>query len=115
MLAVMSPGPKAARELLAFYLDSGADAVIGEEPVDRMADDTAAPRLGADPVASPHPWGRPPRRRARGVRLRRSHRASNPPPQPRPRKAGGSTTAPATPDAAVMAAREAARNAADAR
>jgi hypothetical protein len=31
---------KEARDLIAFYLDAGADAVIGEEPVDRMADES---------------------------------------------------------------------------
>ena len=38
----MSPGPKDARELLAFYRDAGADELVGEEPVDRMADETPA-------------------------------------------------------------------------
>ena len=40
----MISGPKAARELIAFYLDAGVDALLGEEPVNRMADDTAAAR-----------------------------------------------------------------------
>src|SRR5271169_6554612 len=40
---IMIPGTKDARELIAFYLDSGADALIGEEPVDRMADQTKPP------------------------------------------------------------------------
>ena len=38
----MVPTPKDARELLAFYLDAGADALLGEEPVDRMADEASA-------------------------------------------------------------------------
>ena len=38
----MISSPKAARELIAFYLDAGADALVGEEPVNRMADDIAA-------------------------------------------------------------------------
>jgi hypothetical protein len=29
---------KAARELLAFYMEAGADALLGEEPVDRFSD-----------------------------------------------------------------------------
>ncbi|MEA2985673.1 MAG: uracil-DNA glycosylase [Alphaproteobacteria bacterium] len=32
---------KAARELLAFYLEAGVDAPVGEKPVDRFADDTS--------------------------------------------------------------------------
>ena len=31
-----------ARELLDFYLEAGADALVGEEPVDRFADDQSA-------------------------------------------------------------------------
>ena len=50
----MDPGHKDARELLAFYLDAGADALMGEEPVDRMADEIA-------PAAPAVP---PPRQRA---------------------------------------------------
>jgi uracil-DNA glycosylase len=39
----MNDDPRQARELLAFYLDAGADGLLGEEPIDRMADDLAAP------------------------------------------------------------------------
>ena len=35
----MVPTPKDARELIAFYLDAGVDALLGEEPVDRFADE----------------------------------------------------------------------------
>ena len=35
----MMSRPKAARELIAFYLDAGVDALLGEEPVNRMADE----------------------------------------------------------------------------
>ena len=87
----MTPQPKDARELLVFYLDAGADALIGEEPVDRMAEGIASP-----PAAVKSPAA------ARGT----SEGAAG----------GGqvrnlSTTAPASPEAAVMAAREAARTA----
>ena len=49
---------KAARELLAFYLEAGVDAPVGEEPVDRFADDTArgppdGSRRRAKPGSSP--------------------------------------------------------------
>jgi len=98
----MISGPKAARELIAFYLDAGVDALLREEPVDRMADDMAAARLGA--TASAAPEGKPARR------LR-----SEPPlpissPQAAPQRPG-LAAAPASPDAAVMAAREAVKNA----
>ena len=46
----MISGPKAARELIAFYLDAGVDALLREEPVNRMADDTAAARPWRDRV-----------------------------------------------------------------
>jgi uracil-DNA glycosylase len=39
----MSSDPRDARELLAFYRDAGADALLGETPVDRMADEPVAP------------------------------------------------------------------------
>jgi DNA polymerase len=38
----MSSDPADARELLAFYLDAGVDALVGEVPVDRMADEIPA-------------------------------------------------------------------------
>ena len=91
----MISGPKAARELIAFYLDAGVDALLGEEPVNRMADDLAPQRLGAaaSPVAEDTP----------AKRVRSEHALPQRP---------VSVAAPASPDAAVMAAREAARNAA---
>ena len=40
----MTPsGDKPARDLLDFYLEAGADAVVGETPVDRFADGTPIP------------------------------------------------------------------------
>jgi uracil-DNA glycosylase family 4 len=98
----MISGPKAARELIAFYLDAGVDALLREEPVDRMADDTAAARLGG--TASAPPEGKPARRLRSEPPLPIS--SSQAAPQ-RP----GLAAAPASPDAAVMAAREAVKNA----
>jgi len=74
-----------AGELLSFYIEAGVDALLGEEPVDRMADEAPPP----PPVAA-----RPP-----------------PPPAPRERVLF-QAAAPASPDAAAMAAREAAKTAA---
>jgi DNA polymerase len=93
---------KAARELIAFYHEAGVDAVIGEDPIDRLAEDRAPAPEGLD--------GHPPRPAASVATAERapaSHRATStghPRVEPPP--------APAAPDAAVMAARQAARSAA---
>jgi DNA polymerase len=97
MNATMNFDTREARELIAFYRDAGADALIGETPVDRMADDA-----GSLPSAE----GRRPDREvaaavrgvpAEAVRLDRQPRAA--------------TAAPAAPEAAIMAARGAAKSA----
>jgi uracil-DNA glycosylase len=94
----MNFGTKEARELIAFYLDAGADALLGEEPVDRMADEMTAPPPVDINAAS------------------RSHSAPSPPPTSRaPSRLSAEgrpqTSAPATPEAAAMAAREASKSA----
>jgi uracil-DNA glycosylase len=89
----MQCGPKAARDVLAFYLDAGADALIGEEPVDRMADAAAAPTPAR---------GETPDQRAEA----RSGNAAASAVLAAPARA-----APPPPELAVMAAREAARSA----
>jgi DNA polymerase len=76
---------KAARELLAFYLEAGVDAPVGEEPMDRFADDMAA---------------KP------GIETPRAQQAPTPPDQPR-NSAPPAMASPPSPDAAAMAAREA--------
>ena len=86
---------KDARELLAFYLDAGADAAVGEAPVDRMADEIP-------PAAPAAP---PPRQRS----------APSPAVPPAERtffQSRAPAAPPPSPDAAVMAAREATRTAA---
>jgi uracil-DNA glycosylase len=100
-----------ARELLAFYLDAGVDAVLGEAPVDRFAD--AAPLA---PISPPRDTARPD---GDGVEVgvegeaprtdRAADRAAR---SGAPLSAAGATTAPAapaSPEAAIMAAREAAK------
>jgi uracil-DNA glycosylase len=85
----------ATRELLAFYLEAGADACIGETPVDRFAD--PAPASAPQPIkeSSPEPTPRAPS-----------------PVVPRPSAPMPTPGAPpAVPEAAVMAAREAAKSA----
>jgi len=80
---------QAARELLAFYAEAGVDALLGEEPVDRLS----AAQIESAPAPAP---------RAELPRPALPLRAA-------PEIAPG---APATPEVAVMAAREAARSAA---
>ena len=94
----MNPGPKAARELMAFYLDAGVDTVLGDEPVNRMTNDLPAQRPGA---------AAPPRddKIARGLRGEPSAKSNALAPRPQ------AAAAPVSPEAAVMAAREAARTA----
>src|SRR5690348_1540344 len=84
----MNSDTEAARALLAFYVEAGADALIGETPVDRMAD---------EPAPAP-----PPRAADAAPAVSRA------PTRPAPPSAG---SAPPPPDVAVMAAREAAANA----
>ena len=81
---------QAARELLAFYLEAGVDAVLDERAIDRFAD--LAP-LSAPPPAQ---------RRA----------AAAPAALPQPRVLARRPPVPPSPDAAVMAAREEASHAA---
>jgi uracil-DNA glycosylase len=85
-----------ARELIAFYLDAGADALIGEEPVDRMAEEAPpAARSTAKDIQSVQLGPKsPPRMRTEPAAERRA--AAAPPPSP---------------EVAVMAARDAARSA----
>jgi DNA polymerase len=89
---------KAARELIAFYHEAGIDAAIGEEPVDRLAEDMA-PALGA------------PEDNAAGAATTAAARARSSPAVPPASRARAEPQAPAAPEAAIMAAREAARSA----
>jgi len=47
----MNAEPKQARELIAFYLDAGVDELVGEQPIDRMADSSPPPLAGGRPPA----------------------------------------------------------------
>jgi uracil-DNA glycosylase len=106
----MTSGHKDARELLAFYVEAGADALIGEEPVDRMADDVVAP-------SPPPAGGRPDSEAVRvGGSDRRTDARNGPTPDRVPRSdppPAGEGKVLVAPEAAVMAAREAARTAAN--
>jgi uracil-DNA glycosylase len=102
----MNSGTREARELIAFYLDAGVDALVGEEPIDRMADHPPS-ESGRSPAvargASEGAAGGGPRMDPSPDRLRRS--------SPHPAGEGDRRTAPASPEAAVMAARAAAGHA----
>jgi len=89
----MNSGATDARELLAFYLEAGADALVGEAPVDRMADEAPPPprpAVAKAAAASPAP----------------------PPPNRGAEKAFLPSAVPLAPEVAIMAAREAAKTAA---
>jgi DNA polymerase len=95
---------KDARELVAFYVDAGADALLGEEPVDRMADESVAP-----PVAQPSPNRRdtavePLVRKVTAPPVKTTPASPTPPASPE-------AAAILSPEAATMAAREAAKSA----
>jgi uracil-DNA glycosylase family 4 len=82
---------QSARELLAFYLEAGVDAVLDERPIDRFAD--------------PAPASAPPSSERPGAQVRRPLVAQPQPPASKP-------PIPPSPDEAVMAAREEAGSAA---
>ncbi len=92
---------KAARELLAFYMEAGVDALVGEASVNHFAPEVAPPATTISGSALPPPASSPPQRRPQPIA------ASMP--------AMEGSQAPAlilAPDTAVMAARDAARSAA---
>ena len=102
----MSPDPiKAARDILAFYAEAGVDTAIGEVPVDRFAEPAAPPPPAAavHPQAPSRPAGPRPSDR---LGPRGAPRAPATPPVP-----AGPTVL--SPDAAIMAARQAATTAAN--
>jgi uracil-DNA glycosylase family 4 len=99
--AMNSDRDRAARELLAFYQEAGVDALVGETPVDRFTDDPP-------PITAPAPP-------AEVARPRFDPGPGTAPVRPRGQEPAGRAGAapPPSPDAAVMAAREAARSAAN--
>lgn len=113
---------KAAGELLAFYLDAGVDAVVGETPVDRLAAGAAEERSpaagpGAAPSLRATEGDGAPRPAATANPIRAPQRALLPSTGASSDE-GGPPLFPARPAAdlappeeAVMAAREAARQA----
>ncbi len=88
----MTNATRNVRELIAFYLDAGVDTLVGEAPVDRFADETAA----AAPVPSPQPPA---------ASFIRREAANN----PAGAAAANIAAAPPSPEAAIVSAREAAK------
>jgi uracil-DNA glycosylase family 4 len=86
----------AARELLAFYQEAGVDALVGETPVDRLAGEPAAPAAAAEVGG------------AQATSRQASRPAVAPMNEAPPRPAAAPLP---SPDAAVMAARQAAKSA----
>jgi uracil-DNA glycosylase len=91
----MHSAARSALELIAFYRDAGVDALIGEEPVDRFADQVS--QTARAPLERPPPPS--PARKATGISINNWAEANI-----------GAT--PPSPETAVMAAREAAKSAA---
>jgi len=90
----MTVPAKGARELFSFYLAAGVDSFIGEEAVDRFADEAALP-----PAPSP-----------RSVQTPEPRERVTAPPAADERALF--QAAPVAPEAAIMAARQAAKSAA---
>ena len=104
----MTPAARDVRDLIAFYLDAGVDGALGEEPVNHFADrPEPAARIRETPAAA-----------ARlGETERTFYQTPAPPAAHRPRigtadiPRSGASVPVVSPEAAVMAAREAARTA----
>jgi DNA polymerase len=97
---------RAARDILDFYVENGADAVLGEEPVDRFAD--------TSPFTSPLVGEVDARSAAGGGSIERARSTQSALTQSLTHKGGGSSqvSAPPATEEAVMTARSAARKAA---
>jgi DNA polymerase len=95
------------RALLAFYQEAGVDALLGERPVDRLAENPPAETGISNMAAASSSTRRNPSmaQPIRGVPLRNSEHKLE-------LKAGTGATPPPSPEVAVMAAREAAKAAA---
>jgi uracil-DNA glycosylase len=98
---------EAARALLDFYAEAGVDALVGEMPLDRLSVariDLAPPTIVEQTLDVAQTPERAPMARAPDIRPRTAPAPS--------RESNFAGAAPAAPDVAVMAAREAARTAA---
>ena len=109
----MSPDhAKAARELLAFYLEAGADALLGEEPINRLAEPKAESQPNpARPMV--RDAGLPPAPHHEAPRDKAPRTLQRTPPRPaEPAEGRVAPAAPTAPEVAIMDARAQARSAA---
>jgi uracil-DNA glycosylase family 4 len=90
---------KAARELLAFYVEAGVDTPLGDEAIDRFADHSTAAANSATDASD-------------GTRSGSADKAARGALTPSFMRHADTGPVPAAPDAATLAAREAARSAA---
>ena len=99
--------PADLHALIAFYVEAGVDAVLDEAPVNRFTAEAPQPRNPQVPVDAP-PFPLP--EAAPGTRAP-LNRPGNSAPSFRPGQPPAALDAPPAPDAAIMAARDAARGA----
>src|SRR3990172_8331236 len=106
---MLSHRSKPAHDLLAFYLEAGVDALIGETPVNRFAGDI---EISPAPERPPRPpgAGQAADQRIQGEASPDRRRSPNPPLSAESKFSAAAFSPPA-PDAAIMAAREAAKSA----
>ena len=97
---------KAARDLLAFYMEAGVDAVISEEPANWFAERDAATQVAP---ADAGPAAEPAKRFARGDRP--SAVLARPSNGAKAATDAAGPTPPPSPDVAIVAARDAAKTA----
>jgi DNA polymerase len=101
---------RALRELLAFYQEAGVDALVGERPVNCLAEDDTTPAITLAPTESGGSESAAVQAQTRSTSV-----APDPPRRPThppQERLQATPQAPVAPEAAVMAAREAARSAA---
>ena len=100
---------KAARELLAFYLEAGVDGVLVEQPINHFGPDESAATFAAG--AAPRSAAAKPEPAPSAPRARLPERRATPPAATSAMPAPGPSLT-LSPDTAAMAAREAAKSAA---
>jgi uracil-DNA glycosylase family 4 len=107
---------KAVRELLAFYVEAGVDTIVGDEPMNWFADAQASPRPGlaraediARPQAGRQQGGHWVPRRDQVALASKSGETGG---EAGTYNIAAASVAPPSPEAAVMAARQAAKSAA---
>jgi uracil-DNA glycosylase len=107
--------PDKMRALLAFFVEAGVDAVLEDAPVDRFTAEAPEPRSSRVPAHKPSSSPQPPQMRAplgpAGDVTANLRSRPNPTPLSFP-SGEGDGGAPPAPDAAIMAARQAAASAA---